>query len=332
MSAAEAAPDGDVLDDDQDADERPLLEIVETEEPSQVASFLADLRPYLPTRSQLRSTVAGVGAGSRVLAGRGWAWVSAEGWIWDGVIRAGAVVGGTWVGAPVLWRVVADATGVGAPYIPTVALVCGCAVVRQFAPDQATRRKDKRAKKAKQAEKAEKTKLAKAERPRTMEAENAPAVPTEVEIKVEVEDQDQDDEVDVDDIAQLVRDVAARHGHQGAHLDDLLDAPLLVGWEKTELKALLTDEFGLPVGSFKLHFPSPQGRRQRVRDGVRLRDLPPVGEGPGQSLSLVPRQPPSQGSTSTPPEGPVGTRSEPAAGAADSPSPDPAQSLSQRRG
>jgi hypothetical protein len=70
------------------------------------------------------------------------------------------------------------------------------------------------------------------------------------------------------ELAAVVRRVA-RH-RQGAHLADLLAEPELAGWTQPELKAAITGEFGLPVEEFKLIL----GGRQRVRDGVRVRDLP----------------------------------------------------------
>lgn len=72
------------------------------------------------------------------------------------------------------------------------------------------------------------------------------------------------------ELAAIVRRVA-RH-RQGAHLADLLAEPELDGWTQPELKAAITVQFGLPVEEFKLIL----GGRQRVRDGVRVRDLPPA--------------------------------------------------------
>lgn len=81
-------------------------------------------------------------------------------------------------------------------------------------------------------------------------------------------DEDPEQELTLDELAALVRRVA-RH-RQGAHLADLLAEPELVGWTQPELKATATD-FGLPVEEFKLILSG----RQRVRDGIRVRDLPP---------------------------------------------------------
>jgi hypothetical protein len=72
------------------------------------------------------------------------------------------------------------------------------------------------------------------------------------------------------DLAAIVRRVAKHR--QGAHLADLLAEPELDGWTQPELKAAVTADFGLPVEEFKLILDG----RQRVRDGVRVRDLPPA--------------------------------------------------------
>lgn len=70
------------------------------------------------------------------------------------------------------------------------------------------------------------------------------------------------------ELAAIVRRVAGPR--QGAHLADLLSEPELAGWTRPELKANAI-HFGLPVEEFKLILAG----RQRVRDGIRLRDLPP---------------------------------------------------------
>ncbi|WP_262058541.1 hypothetical protein [Streptomyces sp. STR69] len=77
-------------------------------------------------------------------------------------------------------------------------------------------------------------------------------------------------ELTLAELVAIVRRVAAHR--QGAHLADLLAEPELDGWTQAELKATVTGHFGLPVEEFKLIL----GSRQRVRDGVRVRDLPPA--------------------------------------------------------
>ncbi|MGW1306504.1 hypothetical protein ACWD5R_43690 [Streptomyces sp. NPDC002514] len=290
MSAAEATP----VEDAEDVPQGPRLSLVKDEwRLARIAALGADLRPYLPTRSQLRAPLRGVGAGTRVLAGRGWAWLSEDGWIWDGLTKAGAIAGGAYFGLPAVWDVVEGTAGPYAPFVPTAALVCGCVIARRFAPAGA------------------KTALEKANRP---------------EAAVDIEDQDDDEPeyldedaaelIDIEDVAALIRKVASRHDHQGAHLEDLLTEDLFVGWEKGELKTALAGDYGLPVESFKLIFPTAEGKRQRVREGVRLRHLPPApaegaGEGPARGLALVPPQPAAGATASTPPGAPAGLAAEP---------------------
>lgn len=84
---------------------------------------------------------------------------------------------------------------------------------------------------------------------------------------VEETDEEPEDELTLDELASLVRRIAAHR--QGAHLADLLQTPELTSWTQPELKATAVD-LGLPVEEFKLIFSG----RQRVRDGIRLRDLP----------------------------------------------------------
>ncbi|MGW1980827.1 hypothetical protein, partial [Streptomyces sp. NPDC001889] len=137
MSAEPIAADLDV-DETVEAVERPRLVLVHL--PGPIASLWSDLRPYLPTRSQIAGPFRGVQAGARVLAVRGWAWVRADGWIWDGWTRLGAVAGTAVIGAPVIWTTVADAAGVWAPYLPPIAVICACAAARWHAPAVRTER------------------------------------------------------------------------------------------------------------------------------------------------------------------------------------------------
>ncbi|MGW4510170.1 hypothetical protein ACWENO_36590 [Streptomyces sp. NPDC004436] len=293
---AEAAPE-----EDRD---RPHLEVVA--EPSRIASLAADLRPYLPTRDQLRTPFNGVGAGTRVLVRQGCTWIAKDGWIWEGWTKVGAIAGGVYFGLPAVWTVVQSVTGPYAPFVPTVAAVCGCVAAKRFAPDEAAEKTPKTTKAVPAAQAA-------AEEP----DEDAPEY---------LDDEPSDEPIEADEVVALIRTVAARQQHQGAHLDDLLAEPLFEGWDKAALKAALTDEWGLPVEGFKLIFKTPEGRAQRNRDGVRLRHLPPApargaGEGPVRGLSLVPSQTPA----STPPGGPAstppGAPTEPVVEAAVGPSP-----------
>jgi hypothetical protein len=76
------------------------------------------------------------------------------------------------------------------------------------------------------------------------------------------------EELTLDTLTTVVRRAAA--DRQGTHLADLLTEPEFSGWEQPALKAEIL-ALGIPVEEFKLRFAG----RQRVRDGVRLRDLPP---------------------------------------------------------
>ncbi|WP_327419711.1 hypothetical protein [Streptomyces sp. NBC_01233] len=270
---AEAAPE-----EDRD---RPHLEVVA--EPGRIASLRADLRPYLPTREQLRTPLAGVGAGTRVLIRQGCTWIAKDGWIWEGWTKVGAVAGGVYFGLPAVWTVVQSVTGPYAAFVPTAAAVCGCVAAKRFAPAE-EEKKGVPAPAAKDAAESD-------------EDEDAP----------EYLDEEGDELIEAAEVADLIRSVAARQQHQGAHLEDLLAESLFEGWDKAELKTALTDQWGLPVEGFKLIFKTPEGKAQRNRDGVRLRHLPPapvrgVGEGPVRGLSLVPSQTPAEDPASTPPE------------------------------
>ncbi|MGW3491973.1 hypothetical protein [Streptomyces sp. NPDC001054] len=190
-----------------------------------------DLRPYLPTPRRLAPLAAGVGAGSRALAARGWRWLLADGWREAGT-RAGGVALGGYLGA----HAALTAAGPWTPYLGPGAVACWCVAAWRAAP------------------------------PREAVAEEKPSVEPEP-----------DNGLTRNEVAALIRAVAARHEHRGAHLDDLLAEPAFESWEKAELKAALQSDWGLPVESFKLLFAG----RQRVRDGVRLTALPePLPEAP----------------------------------------------------
>ena len=88
---------------------------------------------------------------------------------------------------------------------------------------------------------------------------------------------EQPPQLSLDALADAVRRVAGPR--QGAHLAQLLDTPEFASWEQPDLKAQILAR-GVPVGEFKLILDG----RQRVRDGVRLRDLPPPATpGPAHS-------------------------------------------------
>ncbi|MFE3907213.1 hypothetical protein ACFXPY_45105 [Streptomyces sp. NPDC059153] len=335
MSAAERAPIEEAI---EEVAERPHLELVA--EPGRVAILWAELRSYLPTPANLAGPMAGVGAGSLVLLSKGWTWVWAEG-LQDGAMRAGGVLLAGYAAVTTLDTMLGPYAGYDIP-----AVVIGwCVAAKLNEPSaeeieakakaraaEAKAKADVVKKKAKaKADEAKKKVEARAAARKLKQGTPDDAEPDEDE--PEYLDEDGTEPIDVEDVAELVRAVAARNGHQGAHLDDLLDQPLFEGWEKGELKAALRDDWELPVESFKLMFEG----RQRVRDGVRLRHLPPapaerVGEGPVRGLALVPSQPPA----STQPGGPVSTLPGAPAGAVadrpDEPSPTAAQTRSQGPG
>ncbi|QKM65782.1 hypothetical protein STSU_000065 (plasmid) [Streptomyces tsukubensis NRRL18488] len=261
-----------------------------------MAALWSDLRPYLPTRTNLSGPLSGVGAGSVVLLGRGWKWLWAEG-PHDAAIRAGGVA----LGVYATINTVPAVAGPYAPFMPSAAAVGWCIAAKLHAPSKGK----------------------KTETPGTAEPDDVTEDPGDADsesIKAHAPE-----EIDVDDVVRLIRDIAARNGHQGTHLDDLVAQPLFEGWLKAELKAELTTRWGFHVENFKLFFDG----RQRNRDGVRLRHLPetpadPIGEGlaegSARGLSLVPRQPPA---------GPPASSS---AEAADNPSPTRRRAPSQGHG
>ncbi|MFI1161970.1 hypothetical protein [Streptomyces sioyaensis] len=254
--------------------------VTEAGERAKAGTDSPGLRAYLPTRQTARALCSG----SAVLIGKGWAWITAEGAKEAGsrLLYSGI---GLYAGAYLAHT--------NPQIVMPVAVVGWIGGALMFAPSPPPPGKG---------------------RP-----------PVDLTKQAAVEDQDQDldeDEVldepepDLDAVVGLVRRLAGTQ-HQGAHLDDLLATGELGDWDKDELKAALA-EWEIPVGEkgFKLTLDG----RQRVRQGVRLRDLPAgVGEAPAAAGEGAPSGPPSapaQAPASTPPEGA-------AEGAAD-PSPPPA--------
>ncbi|MFI2215138.1 hypothetical protein [Streptomyces sp. NPDC020141] len=315
MSAeAQIATDPETDDiEETEGTERPRLFLVPV--PGPLAARLADLRPYLPTRSQLAVPFRGVGAGAGVLVGRGWTWISEDGWIWEGWTKVGGLAVGAYFGLPVVWNVAVGIAGPYAPFLPTVAVVCACATAKWHAPEaQKARQKKAKAKKG-------------STKPSVADAETETTGDAEHQEHDEPEQPDEDAaaplDLDLASVAATVRRVATRHPrHLGVHLADLLGEPEFNGWLQSDLKDALTDRWELPVVSFKLTFPD----KARTREGVRLEHLPPApagrpGEGPARGLSLVPPETlasaPAGGPAKAPAKAPAGGP----AGAVASPSP-----------
>ncbi|MFF4661964.1 hypothetical protein [Streptomyces sp. NPDC001282] len=362
-AAAELPPQ-----DDTEAVERPRLTLVkepvteETTEPAveeerrgRAAEMCAELGAYLPTPRNLRVLLAGVGEGTGVLVGRGWAWLRGEAWDSDSAMRAGGVVFVCYAAGTAALEQFGTYTG----YLIPPAVAVWCLVARQHTElAVAVRAATKEAKAAERerllkeareeiAKKAAEAAEARIEAKRRAQEDLDGAKGQEDVADAAAQDQGEDGgELTVDDIAAVIRRVAARHPHHlGVHLSDLLPEPELEGWEQAELKTALQDDWGLPVSSFKLTFP---GKRARTREGVRLEHLPAApattagaagGRAPsgvGEGLAPVPSQPPAGARSSTPASTPSeahpSTPSGVASGAAVSPSPAPATSPSQGAG
>ncbi|MFJ4577532.1 hypothetical protein ACIP4W_40550 [Streptomyces sp. NPDC088846] len=304
MSTAEHLP----VEEPEETTDRPRLELVA--EPGRMASMWAELRPYLPTPGNLAGPMAGVGAGSLVLLSQGWTWVWGEG-LQDGAMKAGGVL----LVGYAAFTTLDTMLGAYAGYAIPPALIAWCLIAKRYEPSAAeieAKAKARVAEAKAKVEDAKKKTKAKADEAKAKEkarefarkARRGEPIKDEgqADEKVvgQVEEQADDGpvtEIEAEDVVDLIRDIAARNGHQGVHLDDLVVHPLFEGWEKRELKAALPDSWGIPVDDFKLRF----GGRQRVRDGVRLRDLPPApgegpgdaaGEGPTRALTAVPSDPP----------------------------------------
>jgi len=91
------------------------------------------------------------------------------------------------------------------------------------------------------------------------------------------EPEDEEDLLDIEFVAALIRKVAG--DTQGAHLEGLLATGEFGSRSKADLKALLIEEYHLPVESFGIRV---EGRKY-TRDGVRLRHLPPTAADPTPS-------------------------------------------------
>ncbi|MEU7154720.1 hypothetical protein AB0B15_42980 [Streptomyces sp. NPDC045456] len=267
-----------------------------TEQTPEQAADGTGLRAFLPDRRFARSLCAG----TAVLVGRGWAWITA-----DGAKEAGARLGYTAIGA----YVAVYSAGTMPQVVMPVGLVGWCAAALMLAPSPPP--------------------------PGPAPAVSLTKVPADDDLADDFDQEDDEDLVlDLDTVARLVRTVAADHGHQGAHLATLVATGELGDWDQQDLRDALT-EWGVPVEEFKLRFSG----RQRVRIGVRLRALPEgVGEAPvepppgtpsgppsgaGEGAPLRATQHPADGPESAPGGGPVGGPAGAAAGPSPRLSPDP---------
>ncbi|MCX4639529.1 hypothetical protein OG775_31195 [Streptomyces platensis] len=249
------------------------------------------LRAYLPNRQMVRALCSG----SAVLVGRGWAWITAEG-PKETRARLGYTALGAYAGV-----YVADSM----PQIVMPAVVVGwIGAALMLAPSPPP--------------------PGGAARPAVNLTKGADEEHQEDEHDQAVEEDEDFVEPDMETVAGLIRRLAGTQ--QGAHLDDLLATGELGDWDKDELKTALA-EWEIPVEEkgFTLRFSG----RQRVRQGVRLRDLPAgageapagAGEGPTPAPAQHPAETPGSAPSSTPSAGP--------APAAADPSPHPASDPSQ---
>jgi hypothetical protein len=240
-----------------------------------------------------RRTAGALCTGSGVLVGRWWGWVTDQ-----GVREAGARIGYTGLGGYAAAYIASDYPSIAMPAV--VIGWCGAALMHHSPPPRT------------------------AAKGRRITLRKRSSAPVDAEpVEDDIEDQAA---VDLDVVAALIRDVAGTE-HQGAHLDDLVATGELGDWDKATLRSAL-DEWDVPVTEFKLRFNG----RQRVRMGVRLRDLPAgAGEGlqaapagAGEGAPGIPAQHPATG--------PVPAPSAAGAGAAEAPSPRSAPAVAQGAG
>ncbi|MGW6976457.1 hypothetical protein [Streptomyces sp. NPDC054952] len=88
--------------------------------------------------------------------------------------------------------------------------------------------------------------------------------------------------IETAEAVEIIRRVAARHGHGGVHLVDLAGEPEFEGWTVSELREECV-VWGVPTEeklSLRFAAATPTGKGgKRVRTGVRLTALPAVGIG-----------------------------------------------------
>ncbi|MEU3137580.1 hypothetical protein ABZ691_33045 [Streptomyces sp. NPDC006854] len=330
-----------VPEDDQEHPQQPVLRLVKTadQEEAPAGRERLDLRSYLPTPRNLRVLLAGVGEGTCVLVGRGWAWLRGEGWDGDSAMKAGGVAFVCYAAG----TAALEAWGTYTGYLIPPAAVVWCLVARQHTElAVAVRTATGEAKEAER-----KRLLAEAREEIAATAKRtahrrvggpAPAEPADTaDTAADTADtageppapaEDDGPELTAADVVRIVRRVAARHPrHLGVHLSDLLDQPELEGWEQSALKATLL-ALNFPVSSFKLTFPQGPAR---TREGVRLEHLPqapaaPAGQAGGRAPSPAPEGPrrgSGRGSRWCPPSTPPAPAPAPPPGPGTGPSPAP---------
>ncbi|MEV7417724.1 hypothetical protein [Streptomyces sp. NPDC089919] len=274
MADAELAP---AAEDQEELEDGPVLELVA--EPGRAARVRAELRPYLPTREALAAALAGVGPGSRVLIGRGWAWARE-----DPAFRFGGSAFGGYVAVTAL----PAAAGPYAPWLLPAAGVAWCVAARLNAPTPGASSGPGAAPAGKGAE------------PCAEGEGSGDCAPPEPVVVAEAPPRTH--------LVALVHSVAGTSDSgTGAHLADVLAAAQrsgeLAGWDQAALRAEI-ESWGVPVEEkLKLKFNG----RQSVRQGVRVRDLPAL-------LQAVPDpagEEPPPGPAASPPPGPAAAPAEP---------------------
>ncbi|MFG2833144.1 hypothetical protein ACGFWI_37860 [Streptomyces sp. NPDC048434] len=303
----------------------------ERRRPRKIRIKTSTLKPYTSTGD----LVGAVGAGSLVLLGKGWTWVTAEDWR-TALTRLGGTLGGTFVAI----RAASEVDVVWGPWLVPAAAAGWCVVAVIHSPSAKAKAAKARARAAKA--RAEATK-ARAEAVGT-EAAEAAAVAAEAEAvaakaeavaaRAEVEDRksqtkagggidltkghspadDQEHEgqgdgetVGLEDVAPLI--VAAAGKRAGVHLREVLAhdaaaAGLLEGWTVSDLRTALEEVWEVPC---EPNMGYRVDGRPTTTVGVRVEALPAPLRGGGQGRPAgTPSGPAHDTSAGTPSEAPSG--------------------------
>lgn len=229
-------------------------------------------------RAGARQALADLVAGSQILMGRGWTWVTKPGGR-ETLERLGYTAAGGYLAV----RVVAGTGDTVQAFVGPGMVLGWCVAAWMYSPAQEKASKARKARKA---------------------AEVAVTAPP---VSAEPGDQKPED-VGLPELAALVVTVAAKYQHQGAHLADVLAASELAGWTVTDLRTSF-ESFGVPVAD-QLGLKFPDRPRPRNRPGVRLRDLPEAPAEAGEGGLCGGRETGPGGPTVAAPEGPVGAGAE----------------------